>query len=156
MMTMQNPMLNSLHSQYCHTTKSGGAQRPMAHQRRASPSLRHRPRKPRGRCGGLAAVYAGEGFVGGGAGSAGGTEDATNIFSVLAENITHTVQANPIAKLATDNLLRADVDVGWGNEMHYLAHHPVHVALVAMVGAVQVGAVQVMELQKVFCYDCTS
>ena len=48
-----------------------------------------------------------------------------------------------LADMAMDSLLRASpdaADVGWGYELHYLAHHPVHVALLA----VAVGGVSMM------------
>lgn len=40
-----------------------------------------------------------------------------------------------LANLAVDGLLQASAgvdDVGWGYELHYLAHHPVHVTLLAV------------------------
>ena len=110
------------------------------------------PRRMRQRDGSTAAPAAGGevGFdVGGIAG--GGGDEHVSLADFIGQNALHVQQR--FADLGAMN--SSDVDVGWGNELHYLMHHPVHfffitVVLAGVYGIVQRGRYKVKVLKAEF------
>lgn len=120
---------------------NGGAPRPTSQRRTdgisstpASLSLR-RPCERRRQRGGLTAARAIEDSevpVSSGA-------ENDEVANVVGENISHAQQiaanlhpqhdANSAVETVLQSASAPDMDLGWGYELHYLAHHPVHVAL---------------------------